>query len=112
MIWMGQILQGVLLGGYYALIACGLSFMFGVMRIINLAHGSLTVVAAYLVWTVAEGWGISPFIALAAVLPIMALAGWMLQRTVLESYGNTEDFVGAPIRSSMETILLGGSYRF
>ena len=84
MIWVGQILQGVLLGGYYALIACGLSFMFGVMRIINLAHGSLSVLAAYLVWTVAEGWGISPFIALAAVLPIMALAGWLLQRTVLE----------------------------
>jgi branched-chain amino acid transport system permease protein len=84
MIWVGQILQGVLLGGYYALIACGLSFMFGVMRIINLAHGSLSVVAAYLVWTVAEGWGISPFIALVAVLPVMALAGWLLQRTVLE----------------------------
>ena len=84
MIWLGQILQGVLLGGYYALIACGLSFMFGVMRIINLAHGSLSVVAAYLVWTVAEGWGISPFIALVAVLPVMALAGWLLHRTVLE----------------------------
>jgi branched-chain amino acid transport system permease protein len=58
--------------------------MFGVMRVINLAHGSLSVLAAYLVWTVAEGWGISPFIALAAVLPIMALVGWLLQRTVLE----------------------------
>ena len=42
-IFLNQILQGVLLGGYYALIACGLSFMFGVMRIINLAHGSLAV---------------------------------------------------------------------
>ena len=41
MIWLNQIIQGVLLGGYYALIACGLSFMFSVMRIINLAHGSL-----------------------------------------------------------------------
>ena len=43
MIWINQIIQGVLLGGYYALIACGLSFMFSVMRIINLAHGSLAV---------------------------------------------------------------------
>ena len=40
------IVQGVLLGGYYALIAAGLSFMFSVMRIINLAHGSLAVLAA------------------------------------------------------------------
>src|SRR5260221_5367032 len=58
--------------------------MFGVMRVINLAHGSLSVLAAYLIWTVAERWGISPFIALVVVLPIMALAGWVLQRTVLE----------------------------
>ena len=43
MILVNQIIQGVLLGGYYALIACGLSFMFGVMGIINLAHGSLAV---------------------------------------------------------------------
>ena len=42
-----QLVQGVLLGGYYALIACGLSFMFSVMRIINLAHGSLAVLSAY-----------------------------------------------------------------
>jgi branched-chain amino acid transport system permease protein len=42
-ILVNQILQGVLLGGYYALIACGLSFMFGVMGVINLAHGSLAV---------------------------------------------------------------------
>ncbi len=45
-----QLLQGVFLGGYYALVACGLSFMYGVLRVINLAHGSLAVTAAYLVW--------------------------------------------------------------
>ena len=55
--WVNQVLQGVLLGGYYALIACGLSFMFGVMRVINLAHGSLAIVAAYLVWALAERLG-------------------------------------------------------
>ena len=47
-----QLLSGVLLGGYYALLACGLSFMFGVMRIINLAHGDLAVVAAFLVFLI------------------------------------------------------------
>ena len=72
---LNQIVQGLLLGGYYALLACGLSFMFGVMRIINLAHGSLTVVAAYLLWVLAEPMGWHPLLALLAVVPAMALLG-------------------------------------
>ena len=79
-----QIVQGVLLGGYYALVACGLSFMYGVMRIINLAHGSLAILAAFLVWYIAEHLGVSPFIALLIVVPIMAALGWILQRVVLD----------------------------
>ena len=79
-----QIVQGVLLGGYYALIACGLSFMYGVMRIINLAHGSLAVLSAFLVWYITEHFNVSPFIALIVVVPVMAAGGWILQRTVLD----------------------------
>lgn len=78
------IIQGVLLGGYYALIASGLSFMFSVMRIINLAHGSLAVLAAYLLFVLADTYGISPFLGLVIVLPVMAALGWVLQRLVLE----------------------------
>ena len=54
MIWVTQLLNGVLLGGYYALLACGLSFMFGVMRIINLAHGDLAILGALLVFVIAD----------------------------------------------------------
>ena len=54
MIWVTQLINGVLLGGYYALLACGLSFMFGVMRIINLAHGDFAIIAACLVFLVAD----------------------------------------------------------
>ena len=50
MSWVNAIIQGILLGGLYALFACGLSLMFGVMKVINLAHGDLAVVAAYLAW--------------------------------------------------------------
>ena len=78
------IIQGVLLGGYYALIASGLSFMFSVMRIINLAHGSLAVLAAYLLFVLADSYGISPFLGLVIVLPVMAILGWILQRLVLD----------------------------
>jgi branched-chain amino acid transport system permease protein len=84
MIWLNQIIQGVLLGGYYALIACGLSFMFSVMRIINLAHGSLAVLAAFGLFVLADRFGILPFLGLLIVLPVMAAIGWLLQRTVLE----------------------------
>ncbi len=84
MIWLNQVVQGVLLGGYYALIACGLSFMFGVMGIINLAHGSLIVLAAFGLFVLAEYFGVSPFLGLVAILPAMAVLGWLLQRAVLE----------------------------
>ena len=83
MIWVNQIVQGVLLGGYYAVLACGLSLMFGVMRIINLAHGDLAVLGAFLVFVLSEH-GLSPWVALIPVLAVMALLGWALQRTMLE----------------------------
>jgi branched-chain amino acid transport system permease protein len=84
MVWANQIVQGILLGGYYALIACGLSFMFSVMRIINLAHGSLSIVAAFALWLIADRFEVSPFSGLVLVLPAMALLGIALQRFVLE----------------------------
>lgn len=84
MILLNQIIQGVLLGGYYALVGCGLSFMFSVMRIINLAHGSLAILAAYALYVLADRFDVSPFLGLLVVVPAMALIGWALQRAVLE----------------------------
>jgi branched-chain amino acid transport system permease protein len=84
MIWINQIIQGVLLGGYYALIACGLSFMFSVMGIINIAHGSLAVLAAFALFVLADQFGLSPFLGLIIVVPAMAALGWALKRLVLE----------------------------
>lgn len=81
---MNQLIQGVLLGGYYALIACGLSFLFSVMRIINLAHGSLAVAAAYAILALAGRFGVDPFLGAALVAPVMAGFGWLLQRLVLD----------------------------
>jgi branched-chain amino acid transport system permease protein len=76
------IVQGVLLGGYYAVLAAGLSLMFGVMRIINLAHGDLAILGAYgvlaLTSTGLPWWG-----AALLMLPVMAVVGALLQRWVL-----------------------------
>ncbi len=84
MIWANAILQGVMLGGLYALLACGLSLMFGVMRIINLAHGDIAVLGAYLVWTVVNHTSVSPFLAALLVLPVMLALGYALQVLLLE----------------------------
>jgi branched-chain amino acid transport system permease protein len=78
------LIQGTLLGGYYAMIAVGLSFMVSVMRIINLAHGSLAVLAAFFLLQLASNFEIDPFVGLTIALPAMAVVGWILQRTVLE----------------------------
>ncbi|MEO8242777.1 MAG: branched-chain amino acid ABC transporter permease [bacterium] len=80
----GQILQAILLGGYYALTAAGLTFMLQVMRVINLAHGSLSIAFAYAVYTLAFRFGINPFLGLLMVLPVAAAVGWALQRLLLE----------------------------
>lgn len=84
MIWLNQIIQGALLGGYYALIACGLSFMFSVMGIINVAHGSLAVLAAFGLFVLAEGYGVDPFLGMLVVIPAMAAIGWGVQVFVLQ----------------------------
>jgi branched-chain amino acid transport system permease protein len=79
-----QIVQGILLGGYYALIACGLSFMFSVMRIINLAHGSLAVAAAYLIFVLAERAHLPLWASFLISVAVMAVAGWLIQRLILD----------------------------
>jgi branched-chain amino acid transport system permease protein len=83
-IFLNQLLQGVFLGGYYALLACSLSFLFGVMRIVNLAHGSIVVVGAFLLFVLADRFDVSPWLALLIVVPAMAGLGWLLQRFVLD----------------------------
>jgi branched-chain amino acid transport system permease protein len=84
MTWANAVVQGVFLGGLYALFACGLSLMFGVMRIINLAHGDIAVLGAFLVWEVTSRLSVSPFLAILPVLPVMLALGYVLQRTLLE----------------------------
>jgi|TARA_B110000967_G_scaffold196155_1_gene226434 branched-chain amino acid transport system permease protein len=79
-----QIIQAILLGGYYALLACGLSFMFSIMKIINLAHGSLLVLSAYMFWLLADNYGISPFYGIFIIVPIMMFVGWGLQVFLLQ----------------------------
>jgi branched-chain amino acid transport system permease protein len=77
------VVQGILLGGLYALFATGLSLIFGVMRVVNLAHGVLTLLAAYLALVVVRHTPLGPLAALALVIPAMFLLGYLIQRFLL-----------------------------
>jgi branched-chain amino acid transport system permease protein len=81
--WLNIILQGVLVGGLYAMFAAGLALIFGVMRLVNIAHGDLIVLAAYLALVVTETLGLNPLLSLLLVVPLMALIGYGLQRGIL-----------------------------
>lgn len=83
MIWADTIVQGILLGGLYALFAAGLSLVFGIMRLVNLAHGDLIVLGAYLILLLVTMSGMSPFVAVVLAAPLMFGLGWMLQRFML-----------------------------
>jgi branched-chain amino acid transport system permease protein len=73
------IVQGVLLGGLYALFAAGLSLVFGIMRLVNLAHGDLIVLAAFLILVLVTALGLNPFVAALVAMPVMFLIGGLLQ---------------------------------
>ena len=81
--WVNAIVQGILLGGLYALFAAGLSLMFGVMRFVNLAHGDFIVVGAFGALVLVEAFGFHPLLTLVIVVPAMAGFGYFGQRLVL-----------------------------
>ena len=81
--WLNVIIQGVLVGGLYAMFAAGLSLIFGVMRLVNIAHGDLIVLAAYLALVTTKALGVNPLVSLVIVVPLMAAIGDALQWFVL-----------------------------
>jgi branched-chain amino acid transport system permease protein len=82
--WVNALVHGILLGGVYALLATGLSLMFGVMRIINLAHGSFALIGAYMSYLLMQHVHVSTYLSLVFVLPGARVVGYVLQRTMLE----------------------------
>ncbi len=85
MVWVNDIIQGILTGGLYALFACGLSLMFGVMKVVNLAHGDLAVIGGYVALGVITVTHIPVLWSFLIVVPVMAVLGYALQRTVIQA---------------------------
>jgi len=82
--WVNDVIQGILTGGLYALFACGLSLMFGVMKVVNLAHGDLAVIGGYVALGVITITHVPVLWSFVIVMPIMAVLGYVVQRTLIQ----------------------------
>jgi branched-chain amino acid transport system permease protein len=80
---LNTLLQGVMLGGLYALFAAGLSLIFGIMRLVNLAHGDLIVLAAFVILSATQTLGLDPFLATLLAMPLLFGFGYALQHLLL-----------------------------
>jgi branched-chain amino acid transport system permease protein len=103
------LIDGVMIGALYALFAAGLSLIFGVMRLVNLAHGDLIVVAAYLILVIADRLGLSIFIALLLAAPIMFLVGYALQMALLNRVLGDEILPPLLVTFGLSIILQNGA---
>jgi len=81
--WLNVLIQGSLLGGIYALFAIGLSLSFGIMRLVNIAHGDLIILSAYVALVVTQQTGLDPISSLVVVVPVMFALGYAVQRGLL-----------------------------
>jgi branched-chain amino acid transport system permease protein len=85
------LLNGLLTGGVYALVALGLTLIYGVLHIVNFAHGSLLMVAMFGAWLLVETVGIDPYVALLPLTAIMFVAGWALYAGVIGRISQGDD---------------------
>jgi branched-chain amino acid transport system permease protein len=112
MAWVNAIIQGILTGGLYALFACGLSLLFGVMKVVNLAHGDLAVVGAYI------GIGViavthMPFLwSIPVVCVLMAVLGYLLQRSVIQTALSRGELITLIVTFGLSIVIENGLQQF
>jgi branched-chain amino acid transport system permease protein len=112
MTWVNAVIQGILVGGLYALFACGLSLMFGVMKVVNLAHGDLAVIAAYMAVGVITITKIPAAWSVFIVVPIMAILGYVLQRTLIQSALNRGVLTTLLVTFGLSVVIENGLLQF
>ncbi len=112
MTWVNDIIQGVLTGGLYALFACGLSLMFGVMKVVNLAHGDLAVVAAYIAIGVIFITHVPVLWSVVIVVPVMAALGYVMQRTLIQGALDRGVLTTLIVTFGLSTVIENGLLQF
>jgi branched-subunit amino acid ABC-type transport system permease component len=112
MVWVNDIITGILIGGLYALFACGLSLMFGVMKVINLAHGDLAVIGGYLAVGVIAVTHVPVLWSFVVVVPLMAVLGYVLQRTVIQAALNRSILTTLLVTFGLSVVIENGLLEF
>ncbi|HEX4091599.1 MAG TPA: branched-chain amino acid ABC transporter permease [Trebonia sp.] len=112
MAWVNAIIQGVLTGGLYALFACGLSLLFGVMKVVNLAHGDLATVAGYVGVGVVAAIHIPFLWSVPVVVLVMAVLGYVLQRSVIETALSRGELTTLIVTFGLSIVIENGLLQF
>lgn len=105
MIWLNILVEGALIGGFYALFACGLSLMFGVMKVINLAHGDLAVVAAYVAVFLVPHLHVPEVLSFLIVVPVFGLLGYLVQRTLIQKSIDRDPFTTLLVTFGLSVVI-------
>ncbi len=105
MIWLNIIIQGALVGGFYALFACGLSLMFGVLKVINLAHGDMAVVAGYVAVFLTPRLHVPELWSFLVVVPLFALLGYVVQRTLIQKSIDRDPFTTLLVTFGLSVVI-------
>src|SRR5512139_456863 len=103
--WMNAAVQGILLGGLYALFAVGLSLVFGTMRLVNLAHGDLTILPAYVALMLVNAFQFNPFYSIPITMVIMFIVGYLLQRGLLNTIVRSGDVPGVIVTFGISIVI-------
>jgi branched-chain amino acid transport system permease protein len=112
MAWVNAIIQGLLTGGLYALFACGLSLMFGVMKVVNLAHGDLAVVAGYLAVGAIAVTHMPVLWTIPVVVVLMAIIGYILQRSVIQAAISRGELITLIVTFGLSIVIENGLQQF
>jgi branched-chain amino acid transport system permease protein len=112
MAWVNAVIQGILTGGLYALFACGLSLMFGVMKVVNLAHGDLATVAGYVAVGVIAATHVPFLWSVPIVVLIMAVLGYVLQRSLLQAAISRGELITLIVTFGLSIVIENGLLQF
>jgi branched-chain amino acid transport system permease protein len=99
------LINGVLLGGLYAIMALGLALVWGVLNIVNLAHGAFIMLGAYISWYTFHWWGLDPFLGLPLTAVVMFVLGYAVQRGILNLIVRAPMFNTLLITFGLEVVL-------